>query len=305
MRVIRAADADVLVLAGIDRDEDGVALAALAEAIGGYPHRYSGPTNRGVPTGADLDGDGRLGEAEDSEGFGAFTGQGALAILSRLPIDAKGIRDWTGLRWRDLPGNLAPPETAPERRLSTTSHWLVPVILPDDTRLSLLTWYATPPVFDGPEDRNGRRNHDEAALWLRLLGGEFGPPPMPPFAIIGIANLDPEDGDGRPEALKALLSDPRLQDPRPSSAGGTYAARTQGGANTRHKGNPALDTADWSDDGRGPGNLRVSYLLPDAAAKVTASGVFWPGPGEPLVDETSRASRHRLVWVDICLSVCP
>ena len=37
--------------------------------------------------------------------------------------------------------------------------------------LHLLAHHPTPPVFDGPEDRNGRRNHDEAALWTAWLDG--------------------------------------------------------------------------------------------------------------------------------------
>ena len=28
-----------------------------------------------------------------------------------------------------------------------------------------LVSHPTPPVFDGPEDRNGTRNHDEIRLW--------------------------------------------------------------------------------------------------------------------------------------------
>ena len=36
-------------------------------------------------------------------------------------------------------------------------------LLPDGRRLHLLTWHATPPAFEGPDRRNSRRNHDEAA----------------------------------------------------------------------------------------------------------------------------------------------
>jgi hypothetical protein len=69
--------------------------------------------------------------------------------------------------------------------------------------LRLLAFYATPPVFDGPEDRNGRRNHDEAAFWLRLLEGDL-PMQAPAAALraVGQTNLDPQDGDGRREALR-------------------------------------------------------------------------------------------------------
>jgi len=115
---------------------------------------------------------------------------------------------------------------------------------------------------------------------------------------LGDANLDPEDGAGLHEAIRDLLADPRLQDPRPASAGAAAAARLQGGANTRQTGDPAQDTADWKDT-PGPGNLRVDYVLPSRDLKVTTSGVVWPAPGAPLADAAGTASRHHLVWVDV------
>jgi hypothetical protein len=120
--------------------------------------------------------------------------------------------------------------------------------------------------------------------------------------VIGNANLDPNDGDGRRAAITALLRHPRLQDPGPASPGGALAARTQGGWNAKQVGDPARDTADWSDQD-GPGNLRVSYILPDRALRVTGAGVVWPAPGEPLSDLLTGedAPRHHLVWTDIDL----
>ena len=79
--------------------------------------------------------------------------------------------------------------------------------------------------------------------------------------VLGNLNLDPLDGAGERAAMAALLAHPRLQDPRPASAGGAAAAGT--GVNGGHDGDPALDTADWRDDD-GPGNLRVDYVLPSA-----------------------------------------
>lgn len=316
-RIVAHVAPDILVLAGVDWDLDGLTLAALAErfaAVGhDLPHRFAGPPNAGLSTGVDLDGDGRLGHPRDAQGYGLFRGAGALAVLSRFPLDTEGLRDFTGLLWADLPGAIPPVVDGvpfPDKRrfagqrLSSTSHWAVPVTLPRGEGLTLLVWKATPPVFDGPEDRNGRRNHDEAALWLRLLEGALGPVPEGPLAVIGGANLDPFDGDGRAEALEALLAHPRLQDPAPESLGGVAAARDQGGANARHRGDPARDTADWRDD-PGPGNLRVDYILPSADLTVAGAGVFWPPPGDPLaalLDEGgTAASRHRLVWVDLVL----
>ena len=47
-------------------------------------------------------------------------------------------------------------------RLSSKSHWDVPVRTPGGT-VHLLASHPTPPVFDGPENRNGARNADEIA----------------------------------------------------------------------------------------------------------------------------------------------
>jgi hypothetical protein len=255
-------------------------------------------------TDADLDGDGRLRGAGDAQGWGRFSGQGGMAILSRLPVDEAGVRDLSDLLWADLPGALTggaglPPGALALQRLSSTGHWEVPLILPSGGRLTLLAFSATPPVFDGPEDRNGRRNHDETALWLRRLDGTLGPAPAGPFVILGNANIDPADGEGRRAAIAALLAHPGLTDPHPASPGGAAAA------DPSHAGNPAEDTADWPGRGEGPsgadgpGNLRVDYVLPSRGLAVTASGVWWPAPGTPAAEAAALASRHRLVWADV------
>ena len=49
-------------------------------------------------------------------------------------------------------------------RLSSKTHVDVPVATSAGT-LHILASHPTPPVFDGPEDRNGRRNHDEIRLF--------------------------------------------------------------------------------------------------------------------------------------------
>lgn len=290
--VIAAAQADVLLLTGVDHDHDLVALTALADRLAAagapYPHRFALPPNRGLRTGEDLDGDGRPGEPQ---GFGRFTGAEGMAILSRLPIAAEAARDFSAFAWRDLPGALVGPDVTPAQRLSTTGHWVVPVHRPGGGLLHLLAWHATPPVFDGGTGRNARRNHDETAFWLRLLEGATGPPA--PFVILGNGNLDPADGDGLPGAMHALLAHPALQDPQPRSKGGAMAA------DPAHRGDPALDTADFRDGPGQPGNLRVDLVLPSAGLRVLDAGVIWPPPGAPLAAEAAAASRHRLVWVDL------
>ncbi|MEO1238117.1 MAG: endonuclease/exonuclease/phosphatase family protein [Pseudomonadota bacterium] len=298
---------DVLVLTSFDYDLDGLALSAFADLLADrgapYPYTFSAAPNTGVQTPHDLDGDGYRGGAADAVGYGAFRGQGGMAVLSRWPMDVGAVQDLSGVLWSDLPGAIPPPGPYGDLPLSTTAHWDVPVTTPAHGTLRVLAFHASPPVFDGPEDRNGRRNHDEAALWRAWLDGALpGTPPDAGFVIMGDANLDVADGDGRPAALLALLDDPRLQDPRPASEGGQTAA-FQSGANAAHQGDPALDTADWRDARpNDPGNLRVDYVLPSADWQVVDAGVFWPAPDDPLaglLGEEGTATRHRLVWVDI------
>lgn len=292
VRVVRSVQPDVLVLAGVDWDLQGHALRALADAIGGYPHRFAARPNRGVDSGHDLDGDGRLSEREDAVGFADFAGQEGLAVLSALPLGEE--RDFSGFRWTDLPGNIAPEAEPVDLPLSTTAHWDVPVILPDGSQISLLIWHATPPVFDGPKDRNGRRNHDEAAFWSAYLDGAFGHAPQA-FVLMGAANMDIADSEGRPDAMRALMARSNVTDPRPASEGGRMAA------NAGQSGDAALDTADWPDEAGRPGNLRVDYVLPSTAVRVLDAGVVWPAPETSLRGDVEAASRHRLVWVDIDL----
>lgn len=297
VRVLVALDADVLLLTSVDYDRGGVAIGLIADRLKAaglaYPHVFAFRPNTGAQTGFDVDGNDRLGDARDAQGFGQFSGQGGMAILSRLPIDEAGARDHSGFLWRDLPGSLMPEGTAPGlmeiQRLATTGFWDVPVLSPSGP-LHLLAWHATPPVFDGPEDRNGRRNHDEAAFWRHYLDGALPmPPPGAPFVLLGDGNLDPADGDGRREGIGALLAHPAVQDPEPKG--------THGRQEPAHRGNPALDTVLYPD----LGGLRLDYVLPSAGLDVIASGVLWPPVDDPLHPDLAAASHHFPVWVDIRL----
>lgn len=295
--VIAHADADILLLQGIDHDHDGHALARLVELLAeagvDYPYHLSLAPNTGIPTGLDLDGDGRLGRARDAQGYGRFIGQGGMAVLSRLPIGP--VQDHSAFLWRDLPDSQAAQVLSAEalaiQRLASVAAWDVSIITPDGP-LRLLTMHATPPVFDGPEDRNGRRNEDELWFWLHQVDGwspEGAQPLTPPFVLLGVLNADPVAGEARRGALTAALSHPLLQDPAPTSAGGAEDG-------------DATDTADWREPD--PGNLRASYILPSIGVEVTGSGVFWPDRADPdraLLGggDGNGASRHRLIWVDL------
>lgn len=295
-RVAVALDADVLLLTAVDYDRGGVALrllaGRLAEAGAPYPHRFAFRPNTGTQTGFDVDGNGRIGDPRDAQGYGLYSGQGGMAILSRLPLDEGAARDHSAFLWRDLPGALLPegdPALAGVQRLATTGFWDVPLVTGSGP-LHLLAWHATPPVFDGPGDRNGRRNHDEAAFWRHYLDGALPmPPPDAPFVLLGDGNLDPADGDGRREGIAALLAHPALQDPLPKGS--------HGRAEPAHQGDPALDTVLYGD----LGGLRLDYVLPSSRLRVTAAGVFWPAADDPLTADLAAASRHFPVWVDIDL----
>lgn len=296
--LIAEARPDILVLTDVDHDHGHVALKALIEALDraetGLVHGYAAAPNSGVPTGMDMDENGKLGEARDAQGYGRFSGDGGIAIVSRWPIDAGAVIDFSALLWRDLPGNRLAPEEREDpksdiQRLSSRAHWIVPVNT-SAGRLDLWVFGATPPVFDGPEDRNGRRNADEIALWRHVIDGTIPGRSDAPFVIAGLANLDPVDGEGLHGEIQKLLSDNAVIDPRPKGEGGEAAA------NPAHQGDPALDTVDLTDPR--PGNLRLSYVLPSAELGLHAAGVVWPDK-----DATARrvksTERHKMVWVDI------
>ncbi|WP_120631653.1 endonuclease/exonuclease/phosphatase family protein [Ruegeria sp. EL01] len=287
--VLVAAQPDIVALQGFDWDMDGLALTALSEKLResglDFPHHFAAQPNSGLESGLDLDGDGRTQGPGDSQGWGLFTGHGGLAVLSKHEILRSDIQDFSDLLWRDLPGAELPTvkgEPFPSnkaqaaQRLSSTGHWVVPIATPIG-RLSLMTFHASPPVFDGPEDRNGLRNRDEIRLWSLLMNGDLGPMPEARFVVAGDANLDPDQGDGRKDAIRSLLANPHLQDPQQRGAAG------------------ALTTVHW----KAVGQMRVDYVLPSVDLKVVDAGVFWPAPGTDLRDSAESASRHRLVWVDV------
>ena len=294
VRVLVALQADVVLLTSVDYDRGGVAVGLLAGQLRAagldYPHQLAFRPNTGMQTGFDIDGNGRKGDPRDAQGFGLFSGHAGMAVLSRLPIGTEA-RDFSDFLWRDLPGGLSddPPDLAAVQRLATTGFWDVPVET-DSGPLHLLAWHATPPVFDGPEDRNGRRNHDEAAFWRLFLDGKLPMQPADaPFVLLGDGNLDPADGDGRREGIAGLLGHPAVQDPVPRGG--------HGRVEPDHDGDPALDTVIYDD----LGGLRLDYVLPSARLRVAGSGVLWPAPDDPLWPDLEAASHHFPVWVDLTL----
>lgn len=326
--VIQAARPDLLLLNEFDYDAEGRAADLFqqrylaqpqgAQAPIDYPYRWFGPVNTGVPSGLDLDGNGRNDDPGDAWGFGRHPGQYGLLVLSKHPIDTDAVRTFRNLRWAAMPDPLAPadpatgkpwyaPQLWTQLRLSSKTHADVPVRTPLGV-LHFLVHHPTPPVFDGAEDRNGRRNHDEIRLWADYLdpprsgwlvddaGRAGGLAPDARFVVAGDHNADPLDGDSTQGAIHQLLDHPRI-DARvvPASAGAVASARADGGANATHRGDPAHDTGRF---GARVGNLRLDYVLPSKGLEVVGAGVWWPAPGEPGADAVE-ASDHRLVWIDV------
>ncbi|HWI31050.1 MAG TPA: endonuclease/exonuclease/phosphatase family protein [Microbacterium sp.] len=333
--VIQRANADVILLNEFDYVAGGhvvdlfrdnyLEVAQNGAAPVDYPYAFVAPSNTGIPSGFDLNNDGTVGGGDDAFGFGLFEGQYGMVVLSKHPIQTDKVRTFQNFLWKDMPGALLPDDPAtpapndwftPEElsviRLSSKSHWDVPITVGKHT-VHVLASHPTPPTFDGPEDRNGRRNHDEIRFWRDYIspvtsryivddaGKRGGLRLVDSFVIVGDQNADPLDGDSVDAAIDQLLGHWRIQDPRPASAGASEAAALQGGANATHEGDPKYDTADFADTA--PGNLRADYVLPSLALRVAASGVFWPVQADPLSRLTGvfpfPSSDHRLVWVDV------
>lgn len=278
-----------------------------------YEYIYTASVNTGEPSPFDLDGDGKAsGTGGDAYGYGIYPGQYGMVLLSKYPINKEAVRTLQLFRWQDMPDAQQPvhPGTSESwyskaawqgMRLSSKSHWDIPVMV-NDKWLHVLAMHPTPPTFDGPEDRNGKRNHDEIRLMADYLspekagyiyddlGKKGGLAPDKRFVLLGDFNATDVGDKHRPGVIEQLLAHPRVNgDVVPESKGGklhcaeTYCARY---------------TAEWG--------ARADYVLPSRyGMTVTNSGVFWPSETDPLfrlVKNREASSDHRLVWVDVSLS---
>jgi len=350
---IQRVNPDVLLINEFDYDSSNTALNLfqqnyLSVSQNGatpvnYPFRYTAPSNTGIASGLDLDNNGSAvtqigvnGYGNDAFGFGDFPGQYGMAVYSKYPIDTANIRTFQNFLWKDMPGALLPDNSSTPAandyyspaelnvfRLSSKSHWDVPININGEI-VHVLVSHPTPPVFDGPEDRNGKRNHDEIRFWADYVtpgkgsyiyddrGTVGGLAPNASFVIMGDQNADPFDGDSFDGAIWQLLDNSRVNtgvtSTIPASLGGMQQV-ADGGNNVNQKGNPAFDTADFGDAGNNPGNLRVDYVLPSADLPINDAAVFWPLTTDPLyrlvgdrqTAENTPTSDHSLVWADIAV----
>ena len=246
----------------------------------------------------------------DSWGFGTFPGQYGMTLLVRegLEVVEDSVRTFRLLPWRAMPDALLPvvpgndPETGEpwyageagaQFRLSSKSHWDVPVRLPNGAILHVLASHPTPPAFDGEEGRNRRRNHDEIRFWADYLDGAayirddssraVGLSEDAPFVIVGDLNADPDEGASLGDPIGTFLFDhPRVN--------GRFVPTADSAGQAAYPNLDPDDTAQWG--------LRVDYVLPSTDVRVLDGQVERPLPGDTAGVEPSD---HFLVWLDLAV----
>ena len=307
---------------------------AVSQGEGLEPIRYRAfmaPSNTGLASGFDLDNDGRIvtdfpepappnldgsparqtaeerAYGGDAWGFGTFPGQYAMALFVReeLTILNDAVRTFQLLPWSRMPEALLPVdpatgapwyagEEAEQFRLSSKSHWDVPVRLPNGSLLHVLASHPTPPAFDGEEQRNVRRNHDEIRFWADYLDGaayvvdDAGRPggldPEAAFVILGDQNADPDEGNAYNDPIGTwLLKHPRIN--------GAFVPRADAQGKAAYPRLDADDTASWG--------LRADYVLPSASLHVLDGGILRPTDADT---SGIAVSDHFPVWIDVAVS---
>lgn len=279
-----------------------------------YPYFYYSTVNTGQPSPFDLDNDGiASGTGADAWGFGLYPGQYAMVLLSKHPIDYANIRTFQHFKWKDMPGFTATlkadgspwysAEAWQLMPLSSKSHWDIPLRI-NGSVVHVLASHPTPPVFDGAENRNGKRNHDEIRFWSDYLtpaqsayiyddnGGTGGLEDNARFVLLGDQNASADgEGDAFGDAITTLYQHPRINSSMPPKSKG-------GAEHSPGNSKAAFHTASW--------RMRADYVLPSKAGfTVIDSGVFWPEKANPLnalVGSRGASSDHRLVWVKLTLS---
>jgi len=326
-RIIADVDPDILVINEIDHDldalESGADLALNLQRFQDayladhFQYMYIAPCNTGVLAGKDFDNNGMIATPEhsgtrdhggDCYGYGSYPGQYSMAILSRLPLADMNARTFQNFLWKDLPGNHIPrawysDDEVEIFRLSSKSHWDVPVQV-GNSQIHLLVSHPTPPVFDGDEDRNGRRNFDEIKMWVHYINGDSvlvddsgtrgGLGENDQFIILGDLNASPT-GDTLwtgELAIDQLLKHPRIID-------SANLLRSEGALNDRSEGAP-LYIENWT-TGRGKWGMRIDHILPSTNLKPLGGSVYWPATkiDSAGAARVQKASDHRLIWMDI------
>lgn len=329
--IVQTVRPDILLVNELDYEPDSAPAKLLAAnyfAIGqidstgtetldpiDYPYLVSAPSNTGLDSSLDLNNDGKTGTGNDAWGYGVYPGQYAFTVFSRFPIRLDDVRSFQKLRWSAMPDALRPidpatgksyydDETWAQLRLSSKNHLDVPIDVAGRI-IHVLASHPTPPVFDGPEDRNGARNHDEIDFWNRYLdddpasrawliddqGRPGGLDEAESFVVMGDLNADPIDGNGRREAIRRLLSHRRTRDVQPKASASDSSDRASNYSGTD---DVTTKTADFGRNGY----LRVDYVVPSDRLQVIDSGIFWPAKHDPR-SKWSDVTDHRMVWIEV------
>jgi hypothetical protein len=143
--VVQRVRPDVLLVNEIDFD--GGATARLFQerylAVGqrgqrgiAFPHLFTAPVNTGVPSGVDLDNNGRTADPEDAFGCGRYPGQYGMALYSRaraircecwwtvpIPPATTASCSWTWAFLRAEPFRESPPGARPSRPHPLTENY--------------------------------------------------------------------------------------------------------------------------------------------------------------------------------------
>ncbi len=331
--IIRSVNADVLLLCEVDHPakggDDGIIANFLANyvSITGcegeeapiYPYYYAPASNTGVLPVSNRSLHCHEKSAKrpvDALGFGCHEGQYGFVLLSKYPISFDEIRTWQNALWRDFPNSQMPrtyyTDTAQNTLpLSSKNHVAVPILIGDKC-IQVLACHPTPPVFDGAEKRNWKRNSDELRLLMSIFDDKWAMPDdkgykgilddAAAFVIMGDLNADPTSGDGDKKAIQALLNHPKIHF---DSSKGKWCPRSQGALKHRpYRPHHRKFSAHWTH----LSGLRLDYVLPSVHLKPTQSGVYWPSLSDPhaknLYDAQQKmsaegSSDHRLVWVDV------
>ncbi len=326
--VIKAIDADIVLLSEVDTPPSmtmdvkptvgEMFVLKYLVPLGMRYKAYQIPTNTGEHSGMDLDNNGIVDPksngreyAGDCYGYGEYPGQYGMVLLVRDTCEAlwREARTFKMFKWNAMPGALLPdgadgrPEwydkqEAAVLRLSSKNHADIPVRVANGEVIHVLASHPTPPVFDGDEDRNGRRNHDEIRFWGDYISGEAymtddvgrrgGLHKGAHFVILGDLNADPASGDSLDNPIKTyLLDNPRIENSLAPVSG--------------HE----IDRLEASDTSRF--RLRVDYVLASKTMEIMAQGV-WRGvvdsPGSKAMQEDPMAdfpSDHFPIWVDLAV----
>jgi|GEM_PF-445210 len=317
-----------------------------------YPYHYIGGTNTGIHSGYDLKNDGVVNGThtnttatsqaygDDAFGFGQYPGKYGFVLLSKYPINTAAARTFQYFLWKDMPGALLPKiagsstdyYNTDERnvfRLSSKSHWDVPVIVAGHT-VHILCSHPTPPVFDDGEtsshplvtgtnpnftDWNGLRNYDEIRFWVDYVD------PTKSSYIYDDAHLNINGTaaagnplytgtptGGLPANARFVILGDENSDPDDGDStfdsiqplvDSIYVDSTVAPTSTGALAdvpvsfmNRAFKTSDF--------NLRADYCLPSKFGFGTApqAGCYWPISTD-LTYYLLSASDHRTVWIDL------